>query len=137
MSTPKTQRADWWTPTGQLQLTGSLDGDFELAGSGSFGVNLEVRSLLHSQAFGLQATTFGPAQAGVAGCGQAAQCEGQAVRGAGSSPTRRSVASSSSSDKRRCGVGGTKLTQWKAIGQFWRVLKSSDILFLDLMDFST
>lgn len=90
--------------TGALQLTGSLNGDFELAGSGSLGVNLEVCSLLHSQAFGLQATTFGPAQAGVAGCGEATQCEGQAKGGANSSTTRK-VSDIVSSDRRRCGSG--------------------------------
>lgn len=71
-----TQQADWRSSTGALKLTGSLNGDFELASSCSFGVNLEVCSLLHSQAFGLQATTFGSAQAGVAGCREASQCEG-------------------------------------------------------------
>lgn len=50
------------------ELTGALDGDFQLPGAGSFGVNLKVCRLLHPQALWLQAATFRSAQAGVACC---------------------------------------------------------------------
>lgn len=83
-----------------MELTGSLDGDFEFPSSGSFGVDLEVCSLLHSQAFGLQATTFGSAQAGVAGCEEATQSECLPIGGANSSTTHQ-VSDTVSVDRRR------------------------------------
>ena len=52
-----------------VQLTGALDGDFELSGAGSFCVNLEVSSLLHPQALWLQAASLCSAETGIARCG--------------------------------------------------------------------
>lgn len=76
----ETQYSHWWQNKAywrsSMWLTGSLNGDFELSSSGSFGVNLEVCCLLHSQAFGLQATPLGSAQAGVARCGEAHTVQG-------------------------------------------------------------
>lgn len=53
-----------------VQLTGPLDGDFELSSAGSFGVNLEVCGLFHPQALRLQTTTLSSAQAGITCCGE-------------------------------------------------------------------
>lgn len=64
---PQAQKPMW---TFGLELTGALDGDFQLPSAGSFCVNLEVCSLLHPEALWLQTTTLGSAEAGVTRCGQ-------------------------------------------------------------------
>lgn len=66
-------RDEWTGISGKVpavQLTGPLDGDFELSSAGSFGVNLKVCSLLHPQALWLKTTTLSSAEAGVTRCGE-------------------------------------------------------------------
>lgn len=49
-------------------LTRTLHGDAEIPAPSGFGINLEVRGLPDADAFGLQASTTGPAGVWIAGC---------------------------------------------------------------------